>query len=96
MTRNEPDDGDFYIAVDLAGFEAEGSVGVKNSRLDNTAMAIVKANEKGWWVAEIVYGQVGCQGNSQEDLRCCQAKYEPVAVGIEKGIAKTGGYALPD
>ena len=54
--EEEPEQGDFYIAVDLAGFEDEGSKGVKNSRLDNTAIAVVKANEKGWWVAEIIYG----------------------------------------
>jgi hypothetical protein len=44
--RKSPTEGDYYIAVDLAGFEAEGSVGVKNSRLDSTALAVVKANEK--------------------------------------------------
>ena len=54
FSEEEPDTGDFYIAVDLAGFEAEGSSGVKNKRLDNTAIAIVKANDKGWWVADIV------------------------------------------
>ena len=71
----------------MAGFEAEGTVGVKNSRLDNTAMAIVKANEKGWWVAEIVYGRWDVKETAKKIFDAV-AKYEPVAVGIEKGIAK--------
>ena len=49
--------GDYYIAIDLAGFEEEGSTGVKNKRLDNTSIAVVKANEKGWYVKEIIYGR---------------------------------------
>jgi predicted phage terminase large subunit-like protein len=85
--EEEPDTGDFYIAVDLAGFEEEGSKGVKNKRLDNTAIAIVKANEEGWWVAEIVYGRWDVKETAQKIFNVVK-KYEPVAVGIEKGIAR--------
>lgn len=84
---DEPDDGDYYIAVDLAGFEEEGSKGVKNKRLDNTAMAIVKANEKGWWVADIIYGRWDVKETAKKIFDAVK-KYEPVAVGIEKGIAR--------
>ena len=85
--KEEPKEGDFYIAVDLAGFEPEGATGVKNSRLDNTAIAIVKANEKGWWVAEIIYGRWDVKETAKKIFDVVK-KYEPIAVGIEKGIAK--------
>ena len=87
FVEEEPDEGDFYIAIDLAGFEEDGSRGVKNKRLDNTAMAIVKANEKGWWVAEIVYGRWDVKETAKKIFDLVK-KYEPVAVGIEKGIAR--------
>jgi predicted phage terminase large subunit-like protein len=82
-----PKEGDYYIAVDLAGFEEEGSKGVKNKRLDNTAIAIVKANEKGWWVADIIYGRWDVKETAKKIFDAVK-KYEPVAVGIEKGIAR--------
>tara|TARA_R110000822_G_scaffold145356_1_gene284239 strand:+ start:378 stop:1631 length:1254 start_codon:yes stop_codon:yes gene_type:complete len=87
FVEEEPDEGDFYIAIDLAGFEEDGSRGVKNKRLDNTAMAIVKANEKGWWVAEIVYGRWDVKETAKKVFDLVK-KYEPIAVGIEKGIAR--------
>ena len=85
--EEEPDQGDFYIAVDLAGFEDEGSSGVKNKKLDNTAIAVVKANEQGWWVAEIIYGRWDVKETAQKIFNVVK-KYEPIAVGIEKGIAR--------
>lgn len=85
--EKEPDTGDFYIAVDLAGFEEEGSKGVKNKRLDNTAIAVVKANEEGWWVADIIYGRWDVKETAKKIFSAVK-KYEPVAVGIEKGIAR--------
>lgn len=87
FSDDEPDVGDYYIAIDLAGFEDEGSVGIKNKRLDNTAIAVVKANEKGWWVAEVIYGRWDVKETAKKIFDVVQ-KYEPVAVGIEKGIAR--------
>lgn len=85
--EDEPKQGDFFIAIDLAGFEDEGAVGIKNKRLDNTAIAIVKANENGWWVQEIIYGRWDVKETAKKIFDAVQ-KYEPVAVGIEKGIAR--------
>jgi len=82
-----PKDGDYYIAVDLAGFEEEGSKGVKNKRLDSTAIAIAKANEKGWYVEDIIYGRWDVKETAKKIFDAVK-KYEPVAVGIEKGIAR--------
>ena len=85
--EEEPKEGDFYIAVDLAGFEEEGNKTLKNYRLDNSAIAIVKANEKGWWVADIIYGRWDVKETAKKIFDAVK-KYEPIAVGIEKGIAK--------
>ena len=40
----EPRGGNFYVAIDMAGFEQEGTRS-KKSRLDNTAISVVKVNE---------------------------------------------------
>ena len=37
----KPEDGDYYIAIDLAGFEEVGKKRSKNSRLDDTAISVV-------------------------------------------------------
>ena len=85
--KKAPKEGDYYIACDLAGFEEEGSMGVKNKRLDSTAIAIVKANEDGWYVEDIIYGRWDVRETAKKIFDAVK-KYEPVAVGIEKGIAK--------
>ena len=82
-----PEQGDYYIAVDLAGFEDEGATKIKNKRLDNTAIAIVKANQEGWYVEDIIYGRWDVKKTAQKIFDAVK-KYEPVAVGIEKGIAR--------
>jgi predicted phage terminase large subunit-like protein len=81
----EPDDGDYYIAIDPAGFEQLGKKG--NKRLDDTAIAIVKVNEDGWWVKEIKYGRYSFDETVRHIFHAVQ-KYRPVSVGIERGIAK--------
>ena len=85
--EDEPDDGDYFIAIDLAGFEDEGATGVKNKRLDNTSIAVVKAGDKGWYVKEIIYGRWDVKKTAKKIFDAVQ-KYEPNAVGIEKGIAR--------
>lgn len=86
FSEDEPDVGDYYIAVDLAGFEDEGAK-TKNKRLDSTAISIVKVNEDGWYVKEIVHGRWDVKKTAQKIFDAVK-KYEPIAVGIEKGIAK--------
>jgi len=82
---NRPENGDYFIACDLAGFEQVGKK--KNPRLDNTAIAVVKINQDGWFVEDIIYGRWTLD---QTALKIFQAvdKYKPVSVGIERGIAK--------
>lgn len=84
----EPDVGDYYIAVDLAGFEDVTAISSgKSNRLDSTAISVVKVNEEGWWVADVIYGRWDLNKTANKIFEAV-AKYEPVAVGIEKGIAK--------
>lgn len=79
------EDGDWYIAIDLAGFE-EG--GTKKKRLDDSAMAIVFVNDSGeWFVEDIKYGRWGFDETVRNIFWAVQ-KYKPLAIGIEKGIAK--------
>lgn len=88
FSKEEPEDGDFYIAIDLAGFaDVAKSSGSKKSRLDTTSIAVVKANTDGWWVAEIVYGRWDIKKTAKKIFDVV-AKYRPVSVGIEKGALK--------
>ena len=85
---DEPDIGDYYIAVDLAGFaDVESASKAKVSKLDQTAIAIVKVSENGWWVADIVHGRWDIKKTAKKIFDAV-AYYQPVAVGIEKGALK--------
>jgi predicted phage terminase large subunit-like protein len=85
---DEPEIGDYYIAVDLAGFaDVESASKSKAKKLDQTAIAIVKASENGWWVAEIIHGRWDIKKTAKKIFDAVHA-YQPVAVGIEKGALK--------
>jgi len=83
--EQEPE-GDYYIAVDLAGFEIEGKKS-KTKNLDNTAISVVKVNPDGWWVADIICGRWTLDRTAVKIFDAVH-KYKPVSVGIEKGIAR--------
>ena len=85
---NEPDDGRYFIAVDLAGFiNVDKESGNKNKKLDETAIAVVKVNDEGWWVADILHGRWDIKETCNQLIRAVM-KYEPISVGIEKGSLK--------
>ena len=84
--EEEPKDGDYYIACDLAGF-ADESKRSKSKRLDDSSFAIVKTNEDGWWVKDIIHGRWTVEETARKLFQAVK-KYEPMAVGIERGIAK--------
>lgn len=93
MKEDEPDDGRYFIAVDLAGFiNVDRESGNKNKKLDETAIAVVKVHEDGWWVADILHGRWDIK-ETCEQIMWAVMHYEPVAVGIEKGSLKNA--ALP-
>lgn len=84
----EPSDGDYYIAIDLAGFKEVGKMKSKNAKLDESAIAVVKVTPAGdWWVANIIRGRWEL-GQTAEKIFQAVRDYRPVAVGIEKGIAR--------
>jgi predicted phage terminase large subunit-like protein len=85
--EEEPETGDFYIAIDPAGFEATKKKQTKNTRLDETAIAVVKVGPYGWWVAEIIHGRWTLEETADKIFAAVQ-KYKPLSVGIERGIAQ--------
>ena len=91
FSEEEPADGDYYIAVDLAGFSEAGKNTTKTSRLDATAIAVVKANTEGWWVANIIHGRWGVEETARRIFEAVR-DYKPIAVGIEKGALKNAVY----
>ena len=82
---DKPTNGSYFIACDLAGFAEIGKK--KNTRLDNTAIAIAKVNEDGWFVEDIITGRWTLDETALKIFRAVE-KYQPTAVGIERGIAK--------
>ena len=82
-----PGEGDYYIAVDLAGFEEVNKKRTKNTKLDDTAIAVAKVNENGWFVENIIYGRWGLDETATKIFQAVR-DYRPISVGIEKGIAK--------
>ena len=85
-TLGDRGNGDYYIAVDLAGFESDR--GNKTKRRDNSAMSIVFVDDSGtWWVEDIQYGRWTLDETAQNIFKAVE-KYKPISVGIEKGIAQ--------
>lgn len=85
----EPQDGSYYIACDLAGFE-EVSRQASNSRkrLDESAIAVVKVTDDGkWWVRKIEHGRWDIKETATKILMAIR-DYRPVSVGIERGALK--------
>ena len=86
----EPDDeevGVYYVSIDLAGFEEVNKKRTKNSNLDETAIAIVKVNPNGWFVENIIHGRWELSETARKIFEVVR-DYEPIRVGIEKGIAR--------
>ena len=85
----EPKNGSWYIAIDLAGFEgvAKNASAAKN-RLDKSAIACVKVTDDGdWFVDKIESGRWDIEETATRILKNI-ANYEPLAVGIERGALK--------
>jgi predicted phage terminase large subunit-like protein len=91
FSEEEPSDGQYYIAVDLAGFADIEKATTKTKRLDQTSIAVVKANTEGWWVANIIHGRWGVEKTARRIFEAVR-DYQPVAVGIEKGALKNAVY----
>lgn len=89
QTGEEPQYGSYVVAIDLAGFEEVGkNPGASKSRLDESAIAIVKITDEGtWWVKEILHGRWDIKETAVKILKTIR-DYQPIAVGIERGALK--------
>jgi len=79
-----PPQGDTFIAVDPAGFEAVLGE-TKKKHLDNTAIAVVTVDDEGrWFVRKIDYGRWDVRETAVRILMAVRT-HKPLMVGIEKG-----------
>jgi phage terminase large subunit-like protein len=85
----EPQYGQYVVAIDLAGFEEVGkNAGAAKKRLDESAIAIVKIEDNGnWWVDKIVHGRWDIRETCVHILKTIR-DYKPISVGIERGALK--------
>jgi phage terminase large subunit-like protein len=85
----DPGQGDYVIAIDLAGFEdVAKNAGASKKRLDESAIAIVKIEDNGdWFVEKIIHGRWDIKETAGKILRAVQ-EYQPIGVGIERGALK--------
>lgn len=86
VDESEPEEGDYYISIDMAGFD-DGTKRHRKSKLDNTAITIVKVSQEGWYIKDIIYGRWTFD-KTAEIIFDAVAEYDPISVGIEKGIAR--------
>ena len=83
-----PEEGDYYVSIDLAGFEEVNKKKTKNSKLDETAIAVVKVCQSGQWhVENIIHGRWELAETARKIFEVVR-DYRPIATGIEKGIAR--------
>ena len=86
--ENEPEEGNYVIAVDPAGFErVEKERGIKGSKLDETAISIVKINGDKWWVKDILHGRWNIKETATKILQSA-VENQATIVGIESGALK--------
>jgi len=98
IRKEEPSEGDYFIAVDLAGFGTDP--GRKNSDVkirDEHAIAVVKVfpmndgNSRlmsyGWWIKEIMHGQWDVRTTAFNIMNAAH-RHQCRSVGIEKGALK--------
>jgi len=84
---DRPPVGQYYIAIDLAGFEEVGKRN-KTRNLDSSAISCVFIKDTGeWYIEEIIHGRWTLDETARKIFDAVE-KYKPVKVGIEKGIAK--------
>jgi phage terminase large subunit-like protein len=87
--KDEPNYGDYVIAIDLAGFEdVAKNAGASKKRLDESAITVCKILDNGdWWVKKIIHGRWDIRETASKILLAVK-EYQPVAVGIERGALK--------
>ena len=80
--------GNFVISVDPAGFEkAQKERGLKSSKLDETAISVVKIAQDEWLVKDILHGRWGIKETATKILDAAE-DVQATTVGIESGALK--------
>ena len=88
IEEEEPEDGQFYMTVDLAGFEdVQEQQANKKKYLDESAICIAKVSSKGWWIKEIQHGRWDVRETAVRILNAAR-KNGIKRVGFEKGALK--------
>ena len=76
---------DAFLAVDLAGFASDPDRKNEKRRLDDSAIAIVKINDRGdWYVVEIQSGKWDTRETALRIVQAAKSHSIPI-IGIEKG-----------
>ena len=80
--------GHYVVAVDPAGFEAASKErGLKSSKLDETAISVVKIVNDEWLVKDIYHGRWGIKETAYKILQAA-IESQATTVGIEAGALK--------
>lgn len=78
--------GNYYIAIDLAGFADSGSLKKGQLKIkDEHSICIAKCDENGWFVETIMTGQWDVRETAIRIVKA-YSDYRPVKLGIEKGV----------
>lgn len=86
--KNPNYQGQYVIAVDPAGYEkAANDRGLKSSKLDETAISIVKIVGDQWLVKDILHGRWGIKETASKILDAAE-DVKATSVGIEAGALK--------
>jgi len=86
--KRESNTGQYYIAIDLAGFADSGSL--KRGQLkirDEHSICVAKCSEDGWFIEEIITGQWDVKETALRIVKAYR-DFRPCKLGIEKGSLK--------
>ena len=84
----EPSDGVYYLAIDLAGFTNTNYSESRKKKLDESAIAVVKVTDDGvWFVKKIEHGRWDVKDCAARILKNIK-EFEPVGVGMERGTVR--------
>jgi hypothetical protein len=84
----EPEDGSYYIGIDLAGFTNTNYSESRKKKLDQSAIAVVKVTSDGdWWIRKIEHGRWDVQESAQRILKNIR-QFRPLGSGMERGTVR--------
>lgn len=87
-SKKASEQGHYVMSVDPAGFEkADKDRGLKSSKLDETAISVVKIVGDEWLVKDIHHGRWGIKETASKILNIAE-NVEATTVGIEAGALK--------